>query len=109
MIKNHLGETLELTWQDKPEEAFKNVILPADIRRLTAEEMVAFKQELAESVTYRAIFAYDRPPLPPTTVAFWRGQEYTLIGPSMLATRHGQIHHHEAIMSREVVTGTPPP
>jgi hypothetical protein len=70
----------------------------AEFTPLTAEESQALGRT-PSSVSYRMIFVWPTV-LAAATAVTWRGKLYAFVGPSMLHTIRGQLHHQEAIITR---------
>jgi len=70
----------------------------AEFAPLSAEESLALGRN-ASSVSYRMVFRYPDV-LPAAAAVSWRGRQYNLVGPSMMYTVNGRVHHQEAIVTR---------
>lgn len=70
----------------------------AEFAPLTAEESAALGRT-PSSVSYRMVFGWPDV-LPAATAVVWRGLQYQFVGPSMLCTVAGRLHHQEAIVTR---------
>ncbi len=70
----------------------------AEFTPLTAEES-ADTGRTPSSVSYRMTFRWPDV-LPAATAVAWRGKQYAFVGPSMMLSVRGQLHHQEAIITR---------
>lgn len=69
----------------------------AELSPLTAEESFSAGRD-PSSVSYRMVFVWPDV-LPASTAVTWRGTTYSFVGPSMLYTVLGRVHHQEAIVT----------
>jgi len=70
----------------------------AEFAPLTAEES-ADTGRTPSAVSYRMVFLWPDV-LPAATAVAWRDKLYTFVGPSMMLTVAGRLHHQEAIITR---------
>lgn len=70
----------------------------AELTPLTTEESFSAGRD-PSAVSYRMVFTWPEV-LSTSTVVVWRGTSYDFVGPSMLHTVGGQLHHQEAIVTR---------
>jgi SPP1 family predicted phage head-tail adaptor len=75
-----------------------DVAIRAEFAPLTAEESYSAGRT-PSSVSYRMVFMWPDQ-LKAATAVTWRGKLYQFVGPSMLHTIRGQVHHQEAVISR---------
>lgn len=70
----------------------------AEFAPLTAEESAAVGRT-PSAVSYRMTFRWPDVLSAATSVS-WRGMQYQFVGPSMMLTVAGRLHHQEAVITR---------
>ena len=70
----------------------------AEFAPLTAQESADVGRD-PSAVSYRRTFQWPTV-LDAATAVVWRGKQYQFVGPSMMLTARGQVHHQEAIITR---------